>query len=64
MYILVGVTISFYIDNMKWWMYIPITLFWPLLVIAGIITLLCSLIVFGWIEITKIMKRWKIFGSR
>lgn len=64
MYILVGMAVSFCIDDMKWWMYIPITLFWPLLFIAIIIALLCSLVVFGWIEITKRMKGWKIFGSR
>lgn len=64
MYVLVGIAISFCIDDMKWWMYIPITLFWPLLFIAMICALLCSLVVFGWIEITKIVKRWEIFGSR
>lgn len=64
MYVVVGIATAFCIDDMKWWMYIPIVMFWPILFTIFILVFLYAIIVGCCIEIGKILKRWKIFGSR
>lgn len=64
MYVVVGVATAFGIDNIKWWMYIPIVIFWPILFAIFILFLIYAIVAGCCIEIGQMLKRWKIFGSR
>ena len=64
MYLMIGIATAFGIDNVKWWMYIPIVLFWPILFVIFILFLIYAIIAGSCIEIGQMLKRWKIFGSR
>lgn len=64
MYLMIGAAMAFGIDNVKWWMYIPIVMFWPILFVIFILVVIYAIIVGCCIEMKETLKRWKIFGSR